>query len=313
MSNNNFENDKPFNLGNGSNEDPILIGKRQFYFAKINIHGNIFKPNLEELIETEIPRVIKSATDIKMKKRTLSFTDINEDKINNRSIILGNVTTSKFENLRVKDGQQTYFSKPNKELASSSMFIYDLEKEIIAFESTGKINLDQFIKFFTQLLSQDEIVGEVVIKVFPEEYHIIKELQEIEKIKSIKFNLIHPNPRSKHYNMYEKMVTDTGAKKVDITLRDEREGLDVLIEGSEIKTQTVSDGVAMVESGYGDLEIHGENYTFVPSGKKRKTKKRITQKKSFNSKKSKKHLTFTNEKQGKIVSKVVQYIADKFE
>lgn len=141
----------------------FLPGKHVFYFAKINVHGKIEDENLQNIINTEIPRVINNATDLKMGKSTISFTDIKEITFENNTFIRGNLTTSKKENLRVKDGKQTYLEKSNKELANSAMFIYDIKSEILAFETISNINEKKFIEFFTKLLSQDPKVGEVKI------------------------------------------------------------------------------------------------------------------------------------------------------
>ena len=69
----NNENEITVNYKNKLAES-FVTSDKIFYFAKINIHGNIFKPNLDELIHTEIPRVIEAAQDIKLKNSTISFT-----------------------------------------------------------------------------------------------------------------------------------------------------------------------------------------------------------------------------------------------
>ena len=58
------------------------MSKRTFYAAKINIHGNILSPNLIELIEIHIPRVIlKQKPDLKIHTWNWTFTDVKQFKI----------------------------------------------------------------------------------------------------------------------------------------------------------------------------------------------------------------------------------------
>ncbi|KGR88743.1 hypothetical protein [Lysinibacillus boronitolerans] len=288
--------------------ESFVTSDKVFYFAKINIHGNIFKPNLDELIHTEIPRVIEAAKDIKLKHSTISFTDIIRKEINNRTVIIGHLTNSKKEKLRFKSGSNTFVSNTDNEVANSAMFIYDLGSEILSFTTTTKIGVDQFIKHFTSLLSQDEVVGEVVIKLIPEEYDIIEEIKAIDKITFLKFSLIHPNPGKRHYNMYQKMVKETSSKEMEISFKDEKDGLKIKNEKETIENETVNDGIEMVQSGYGEIEVRGENISYVDSGKKRKTKKRIVKRKKFNSKNSNKKLSVKDSSSSKAFEKVVDFI-----
>jgi len=304
------------NTPNNDNESTVVENKiaesfvtsdKVFYFAKINIHGNIFKPNLEELIHTEIPRVIESAKDIKLKNSTISFTDIIRKEINNRVVLIGHLTNSKKEKLRFKNGSNTFVSNTDNEVANSAMFIYDLKSEILTFTTTTKIGVHQFIKHFTNLLSQDEVVGKVVIKLIPEEYDIIEEIKAIDKITFLKFSLIHPNPGKRHYNMYQKMVKETSSKEIEISFKDEKDGLNIGTEEETIGNETISDGIQMVQSGYGEIEFRGENISYVESGKIRKTKKRLINKKRFNSKNSNKKLHVKGVSSTKAIEKVINY------
>jgi len=288
--------------------ESFVTSDKVFYFAKINIHGNIFQPNLEELIHTEIPRVIESAKDIKLKHSTISFTDIIRKEVNNRTVIVGHLTNSKKEKLRFKNGANTFVSNTDNEVANSAMFIYDLGSEILSFTTTTKINVQQFIKYFTSLLSQDEVVGEVVIKLIPEEYDIIEEIKAIDKITFLKFSLIHPNPGKRHYNMYKKMVKETSSKEMEISFKDEKDGLKIGNDEETIGNETVNDGIEMVQSGYGEIEVRGENISYVESGKKRKTKRKVVKRRKFNSRNSNKKLSVKDGSSTKAIDKVIDFV-----
>lgn len=289
-------------------EKTFHASDKTFYFAKVNIHGNIFKPDLEELIEVEIPRVIENAKEIKLKQSTISFTDINRAVVDGKTIIIGHVTISKKEKIRYKDGSNTFIANTEHEVANSAMFIYDLKSEILAFTTTSKLNVNSFIEYFTRLLSRDEIVGKVVIKLIPDSFDIIKEFQLVDKITYVKFTLIHPNPGKKHYNLYKELVKETSAKQIEVAFEDKVEGLTVEIENKEIKTQAINQGVELVNAGYGEVELKGENYSYVESGNKRKRKKKITKSRRFNSKKSTKKLTVKGLRTSEAIKKVTNFI-----
>ena len=289
-------------------EQSFNASDKTFYFAKINIHGNIFKPNLDELIEEEIPRVIENAQEIKLKHSTISFTDINRLNIDGNITIIGHVTNSKKERLRYKDGTKTFVASTEHEVANSAMFIYDLKSEILAFTTASKISVNSFIDYFTNLLSNDDKVGKVIIKLIPENYDIIKEIKSVEKITYIKFSLIHPNPGKRHYNLYKQLVKDTSSREMEVSFKDDADGLTVKIEEDQIKTDAIKYGVDLVESGYGEIEMRGENYSYIESGKNRRTKKRVSKKKRFNSKTSNKKLSLKGIRTSAAIKKVTEYI-----
>lgn len=287
----------------------FLPGKHIFYFAKINVHEKIEDKNLKNIINSEIPRVIKNATDLKIGQSTISFTDVEEITIVDTNFIRGNLTTSKKENLRVKDGRTTYLEKSDKELANSAMFLYAVESEILAFETIANINQKKFIELFTKLLGQDSKIGEVKINIIPEDYKIVQELIIPDKIKSIEFSLIKPNPRARQYNTYKRIIDETSAKKATIKIEDIKDGLEVKIDDhGKVETKSIEDGIELVEKGYGTVEIRSESYTRVPSGKKRKTTKKITKLRKFNSSKSYKFKAFTNKFQEDVVNSIYDFI-----
>lgn len=296
--------------------DNFLISDKKFLFAKVNIHGNIFSANLDQLIQHEIPRVIKSANDYRLKNSTISFTDVQQVTVNQRRVIIGHLTYSKRESLRYKDGPKTYMSKTEKEVANSALFIYDIDSEILSFTTTNKINSDTFIKYFTTLLSQDDLVGQVKIKIIPEKYDIIRQIKQLDKVTYLRFSLIHPNPGNRHYNLYKEIIKNTSAKEVDVTFRDEKDGLELSdidsTDDKDNKIHPISDGLDMIEAGYGDIEIKGVNISYIESGTKRKTKKKIEKRRMFNSKTSYKTLTLNKINSKDAINKVINHITEFF-
>ena len=324
---------------------------KTFYFAKVNVHENIFSEDLDNIIKNEIPRVIESATDIKLNSSTISFTDIIKTQIEDKTIIMGHVTNSKKEKMRFKEGPTTYFTMSEKEIANSALFIYDIESEILAFTTASKISIADFITYFTKLLSQDPMVGTVIIKTLPERYDLIKEFKVLDKITSVKFSLIQPNPRTRHYNLYNKIIGETKAKTLDVTIKEDSDGIDIgvtkkvsnqkitqeedspkqltlpLEESTSLQmqdessnqefsndeeqfNQPISDGIELVNNGYGEIVIKGETYSYISQGGKRKKEKKISHKKTFKSKESIKKLAVKGLDTFRAINKVVQYIKD---
>lgn len=287
------------------------MNKRNFYYAKINIHGNIFSPDLDNLIEIQIPRVIKDVSTIKLNSYNWSFTDLKEETIQGRNLIHGNVTKSKYANQKVKEGKSTYQKRSENELAETAFFIYDLKNEILVFETNSRITIQSFIDLFTRLLSQDTIIGKVIINPIPIEYKIISELLSYDKVTQISFNLIHPNPGKKAFNAYNNLIYGADLKELDIKMTNYDEGIKLSDDDStEISNPIITDGIDLVEQGYGEIDIHGENYTYTMT--KRNKRKRNVQKRFFSSKKSIKKLTTQETDNRKIITDVLKAISSLF-
>lgn len=285
--------------------------KRTFYFAKINIHGNIFSPDLEDLIAIHIPRVIKEVNTIKLSSYNWSFTDLKEINILNSLIIHGNVTKSKHAKQKIKDGKKTYEKRSDDELAETAYFVYDLNNEILVFETNSKITIDAFITFFTRLLSQDTIIGEVIIKPIPIQYEIIKQLLSFDKVTQISFELIHPNPGKKEFNSYNELIHGANLKKLDITMSNTEEGIKLSDQNNnDVTNPIITDGIDLVERGYGEIDIIGENYTSTLSRKNKK--KTQTKKRKFSSKKSIKKLSTYELENDKVLVDIVKSIQKLF-
>lgn len=288
------------------------MSQRTFYAAKVNIHGNIFSPNLNELISIHIPRVILTPDKIiKKRKWNWSFTDTERKTVQDRDLIFGNVTKSSFQQQKIKMGSKTVKQKSLHELANTSFFVYDIKNEILIHESTSSIGHAEFRDMFTALLSRDEYVGEVIIKPIPIPQIIRQEIANIEKITSIHFHIIHPNPGKKQFDIYQDLIDEHNLKELELTMKNE--------DGLEIATTTESDtnvesdlkfkdniekGIDLVEAGYGDIEVKGFREVIVQGKRK---KKPVRRNKSFSSKRSLRYIK-TNENDNKLMNKLVSFI-----
>ncbi|MBN8434690.1 hypothetical protein JF536_11345 [Priestia flexa] len=256
---------------------------RRFHIAKINISQNIFSQNLNDLISIHIPRVIMNPETLRINSWNWSFTDVEQTKINNIELITGNVTKSKKMKQKIKDGSHTREKQLDHETAMTSFFIYEPQSELLVYEVTGSITSDQFIQLFTKLLSRDVYVGAVVIKPLTKPFHIKEAIYTFDKVTQIEFNLIHPNPFKEEFNLYQDIIDANNLKHLNIEMEN-RDGIKIQDDDAKSNfTPTIENGIALVEKGYGDIQVKGFNEIVVKGKKKNKITKK---KKSFSSAKS---------------------------
>lgn len=285
------------------------MAKRKFFIAKVNIHGNIFSQNLDELIKVHIPRVILNPEEIKINTWNWSFTDVDNYYINDKKLIIGNVTKSKYKKQKFKDGSKTFVSTSQNELAETAFFVYDPESELLVHQSNASISALEFRNFFTRLLSRDTYVGEVVLKPIPIPYKIKEELKTYDKITRIAFHLIHPNPGKKEFNLYNRIINDVQLKELDIDMKN-KDGIDIYEPDKKVHDSlnvVIEDGINLVEKGYGDIDINGYNETTIQG--KRKPKK-VKQPKKFKSSSSIRSLVIIDVDVDKTVGKIFDFMKD---
>ncbi|GKU82691.1 hypothetical protein NCCP28_20870 [Niallia sp. NCCP-28] len=282
--------------------------KRTFYAAKINVHENIFSLDLNEIINVHIPRVIIESKPIKINSWNWSFTDVSKIPNNNETIIIGNVTKSKFKNQKVKIGDKTVQRTTDYELAHTAFFVYDPQSEILAHESTGSISAQEFRELFTKLLSSDTMVGDVVINPIPVPQHIRSQLLTIDNITHVGFYLIHPNPGKEEFNSYQDIINDAGLKELIIQMEN-KDGFKVLSDKtSDEKPEfinSIENGISLVESGYGTIDVKGYNEVVVKGKRKDRIEK---SKKKFSSRKSVRHIILHEIDNLSLVSKLCSFI-----
>ncbi|MGG4444799.1 hypothetical protein [Brevibacillus fortis] len=233
---------------------------RIFYAAKVNIHGNILSPNLRELIEVHIPRVILNPNrSVRLKSWNWSFTDTKQIPYQDKQLIIGNVTKSRHMKQKYKIGSVTQEQQTEHELAKTAFFVYDPVLEILAHESNAEISAADFRYLFTTLLSSDMYVGEVRVLPIPIPHKIRDEIRSIQIVTSLKFNLIHPNPGKEEFNIYNDLIDDANLKELDISMTN-KDGIKVIGHSTGTTTEftrTVENGITLVEKGYGEIRVSG--------------------------------------------------------
>ncbi|MDE0581514.1 hypothetical protein ON064_00425 [Planococcus sp. A6] len=285
------------------------MANRKFFIAKVNIHGNIFSQNLDELIKVHIPRVILNPEEIKINTWNWSFTDVANYVINDKNLIIGNVTKSKFKKQKFKDGGKTFLSVSENELAETAFFVYDPENELLVHQSNTSISAPEFRNFFTRLLSRDTYVGEVIINPIPIPYKIKDELKSYDKITRIAFHLIHPNPGKKEFNLYNQIIDGVQLKELDIDMKN-KDGIDIYEDESTEQSnlnEVIEDGINLVEKGYGDIDINGYNETTIQGKRKPKKVKNI---RKFKSSSSVRSIVVVDLDLDKTVDKIFNFMKD---
>jgi hypothetical protein len=193
------------------------------------------------------------------------------------------------------------------------------------------------------VLSGNPIIGEVKIKAVPEPYKIRKEIEAMQYVTTVHFQLIHPNPGKSEFNLYNKIIHENRAKQLDIKMNNdkglqlkhsndnreesEKETIEEIvlqnfleIEESDVQaaspieinnnsyTDSIENGISLVESGYGTVEVKGFDEIITEGRSKRK--KRSKRKRFFSSKQSIRMIKTNEHSKEKLLSRLLSFILD---
>ncbi|GEM_PF-636085 len=285
------------------------MAKKTLFAAKVNVHENIFSWDLNEIISIHIPRVIRETPSFKVNSFTWSITDISDHNVDGMELITGNLTKSKQKSIKVKKGNETLDVVPEFEQAQTSYFAYQPLNEILLFEVNSLVSLDDFIRVFSSLLSRDVYIGEVKIVPLPEPYRIRNEINSMDVVTSIAFQLIHPNPGKKEFNLYQKIIDQNSAKEVDLKLINSS-GLTIRNKEENATTEyveTIEHGIRLVENGYGAIVVKGYTEVVTRSSAKPKVNKKP---KNFYSSKAIRKITVNDFGEELLLSRLRSFILD---
>jgi len=224
-------------------------------------------------------------------------------------LITGNLTKSKQKSIKVKKGNETLDVVPEFEQAQTSYFAYQPLNEILLFEVNSLVSLDDFIRVFSSLLSRDVYIGEVKIVPLPEPYRIRNEINSMDVVTSIAFQLIHPNPGKKEFNLYQKIIDQNSAKEVDLKLINSS-GLTIRNKEENATTEyveTIEHGIRLVENGYGAIVVKGYTEVVTRSSAKPKVNKKP---KNFYSSKAIRKITVNDFGEELLLSRLRSFILD---
>lgn len=240
--------------------------RSKFIAAKVNINQNIFSSDKEKLI-TLIPEAINKRAKLEKHSWTWQFTDIEFLNLDNKEYIFGNLGKSRFESVDVVDGDKTKAYQIPNPVATSASFFYDIVDEVLIFEE-GPINKNEYMKSFEELVYASNIeIGEIKINLIPIKDQIYKEIQSIEVLTKIEFDIIPPNMIEKDtYKSLNQIVNDENAVRMKMVFENQ--------DGLNKEGDYITEGIEMTSNAYAETKAYG--YNTVPKAKGKGRKKQRT-------------------------------------
>lgn len=244
----------------------------KFYFAKLNINGNIWssEKNFNTIKLELIPKFLLSfqepncETHFYEKENKWSFKDI----IDFKQIIKGNLTKEFYEEKTLVNGSKT--NTVNENIAGTSEFYYFIDYEIIAFKASQRIPYKSFIKYFQHIFNDSNNsnieIGEIIIELITKKDEIQHQLIN-NKIKELKFTYVAPNTKSNNKDIINSLITKTEATKFETNLKNNK-GLVLKESRSNKLLGSINELLYFVTQSWGsmwakttdDKTISSENY-----------------------------------------------------
>jgi hypothetical protein len=274
--------------------------RKRYLAAKVNINSAIYSPNVKDLIDL-IPVAILTYPEwrIGRSKWVWRFSELKQE--NEKKIIHGNLIKTRFEykNVYNKEIKKTEKVKID-DAAYESYFLYNYETEILIFEENSQVKREEFIIAFEKVVFNSSIdVGEISVQLLPSKNEIRSEIESMEVLTKIEFNLIHPNfVPDEAYKDLDDILHKEQATKMKTTLENPH--------GLNKNGKMIQSGIDMVSKGYGGVNAYG--FSRVRTyGNRRKMKKSPLKFRSRDTV----HMIHTDEELEKsiLVSKLTQFAA----
>ncbi len=279
-----------------------------FYASKVNVHAHIFSFDLDEIINKHIPRVINQAPSLKIGSFNWAITDVKQlPHTDDGVFIMGNMTKSKPATLKKVNGSSTEDVTTDFDVGKVAAFVYHSKSEILVHEVNSYITEENFTGVFERLIGKDIYVGDIKVIPIPEPHKIRAEILSMQKVSSIHFHLIHPNPGEKEFNLYNNLIDEHNLKELDLRLMN-KDGMKIKEnEDQEEFTDTIESGIQLVESGYGEVDIRGYDEVRVKGRKRDRIERK---KRSFFSKRSVRKITVNEFGEETLISRIKSFIDD---
>lgn len=243
----------------------------KFYVAKVNVNQNIFSgdENVEKIIKEYIPEQILNFTEAYVGKYIAYDANTNEEvrwTLANTANFSEEYLTGYLSKSRplayslITEENKIIEEQPEgKFQTESSFFVYNIEKELLIFDTNRFINRDTFIKIFKQLLEFEEgiqKIGEVEI-VMKTETTELKKILFSKTITSFRVDIVHPNSRRRQFDSMKGIINDTNSKRSSFKLTNET-GLKVKETEPSREEDLVpifAESLEMSENGYAELKV----------------------------------------------------------
>ncbi|WP_413362289.1 hypothetical protein [Lysinibacillus sp. 3P01SB] len=294
----------------------LHLRSKKYYLAKLSISENIFSSTekRDTIINKYIPEaILNKDTVIEYEKYNFKITDTKEYKLQDSNYISGNLSRFRKMTATILDGDHTREKTFEDVQAIPVDFLYNIQKEVVAFRTCAEINSDKFIENFKRIVEADTRIGDVKLIPYTAANSIRGFFEEVDVVTQINFNLIKPNnPGEKEYYDFERIIDDNNLRELDINMSNEN-GIMYKKEGTNEFTDTIESGISLTESAYGTVEVKG--YNIIESTVPGKRKDRKQKRKSFRSATSANYPRFFKTKEVetfKILKRVHQEIKNLF-
>lgn len=243
----------------------------QVYFAKVNINKDIYKVYDKKLsIDTILSNLmdkdwqscqynyyIKEKDEVgNNKKETVKFISI--DKFYDERYLLGRLIKIYKDDIQLYDETKDDIEDlPQKDLARSVAFYFDLKSETVAFVNKQKLSYKQFVELFEKLINL--IYGEnmfvVILKKNAVEFR--KRINLLDSISKVEINLIPPNSSAEEFaDLFPN--SDEEIKASNITRMAIQYSSPYTEKGLNIKSPLFERTIDATAKGWGDISISGK-------------------------------------------------------
>lgn len=229
------------------------------YFAKVNVNSEIYdvyeKPEQLDRILDQLLLAIDQKKMVKQDDCWVKFISIEKDI--SKRFVAGRLVKIFEDDIEFYDDQKDDVSPlPQKQLARSVTFYFDLRSEYVAFTTGRYFGHNQFNRYFKAML--DAHVEDVEFEVFLEKNadDLKSILQKFKKILRINITLIPPN---NNRTAFERMfVNATELKQMKVTKIQQSMISSAKTDGIVAKSDYVDRLIEGVAVGYGEMSVSGK-------------------------------------------------------
>lgn len=234
------------------------------YFAKVNINSNIFdvynNPSKIDEILKNLFKVIDQNKRLKVEEKDNIWAKfINIEKDYDKQYISGRIVKIFEDDIETYDSITDDVSPlPNKDLAKSVPFFFDLRNEIVAFTTINGFRSGKIVSYFNKLINSysENIKFEVFLIQNIKE--IRKQINKFKKISKVEYVLVPPNSNKDDFmelfpHDYNE-ITEIGATKIEQSFSTSSKS-----NGINIASKLFNRVINAVSRGYGIIRLSGKN------------------------------------------------------
>ncbi len=261
------------------------------HYAKLNVNSHIYdvydkKISLEDILSSlyvkisdtfDYEKIITKTVEIDGEQRTINqveiynfaeidkFVDGHAKRITGKLVRRIPIHSEEFDDVTRTVKEVVYENN-----SVSTLFYFDLEKEIVTFIERQKLGYNQFLEAFKMLINKmDNTIGYEVF-FLKDPFSIQERLESAYKINRIKSVTIPPNVNERHlkrlYDLDLKRMKEGNIAKKTLEIEvNEKSNEGINKNSNEVaRIVRLNDAFDKYAPGYGKLEIDGENSDGTP-------------------------------------------------